>query len=267
LVVTFLDVGQGNATLIEGPRGFVALVDGGGRYDESFDTGARIVEPVLRAAGITRLDLVVLTHAHPDHINGLLRILRRFPVGALWSTEDDGRNPVYTRLLALARERAVPTPPPGFVARSGLTVEACGPWRDGRVAVPPGLSTNDASLVLRLAFAGRTVLLPGDIGEEGEAELLDRRGSGLNLSAEVLGMPHHGSRHASGSRFLDAVAPRLAVASAGRFNRFGLPSPAVLDRYASRGVEVLRTDRDGAVAVTIDITGQLRTSCARGCPP
>jgi competence protein ComEC len=264
LVVTFLDVGQGTATLIQGPGGFVALVDGGGRYDDSYDTGARIVEPVLRSAGITRLDLLVLSHAHPDHMNGLRRILERFPVALLWSHGEGGGNPAFAQLLALAERRKVPTPPPGIVARSGLVVEAIGPWYDGRIGVPPGLSTNDGSLIVRLSFAGRTVLLPGDIGEEGESELL---ALGRTLAADVLAMPHHGSRHASTTPFLAAVSPGLAVASAGRFNRFGLPSPAALARYAERGIRVLRTDRAGAVTVTIDDDSRLGMTCMRGCQP
>jgi len=267
LRVTFLDVGQGDAALVEGPRGFVALVDGGGRYDDSFDTGARIVEPVLRARGITKLDLVVLSHPHPDHMNGLLRILKRFPVGALWTNGDDGNNPVYRTLLALAHEHHVHTPLPTEFSRDGLTVSPLGPRQDGRIGVPPGLGTNDASLVVRLTYAGQRILLPGDIGEEGEAELLDGGNAGTDLGCEVLKMPHHGSRHASGEAFLDAVSPRLAVASAGKYNRFGLPNPVALDRYARRGIPVLRTDRDGAVGIIVDKAGNLRATCARECQP
>jgi competence protein ComEC len=268
LRVTFLDVGQGDAALIEGPRGFTALVDGGGRYDDSFDTGARIVEPVLRAAGIARLDLVVLSHPHPDHMNGLFRVLNRFPVGALWTSGDDGHNPAYQKLLEVAKERRVPTPVPAVLEQAGLTIEAIGPRLEGRIGVPPGLGTNDASLVVRLTFAGRRMLLPGDIGEEGEAELLDaHRASGLELAADVLKIPHHGSRHASGWHFIEAVSPGLAVASAGRFNRFGLPSPVALERYARRRIEVLRTDRDGAVTLAADALGGLHASCQRGCRP
>jgi competence protein ComEC len=267
LRVTFLDVGQGDAALVEGPRGFVALVDGGGRYDDSFDTGARIVEPVLRARGIAKLDLVVLSHPHPDHMNGLLRILKRFPVGALWTNGDDGGNPVYRTLMNLARERHVPTPRPVALSRAGVNIVPLGPWFDGRIGVPPGLGTNDASLVIRLDYAGHRILLGGDIGDEGEAELLDGRAAGIELVCDVLKVPHHGSRHASSEAFLDAVSPRLAVASAGKYNRFGLPSPAALGRYTRRGIQVLRTDRDGAVGITVDRMGSLGTTCVRSCQP
>jgi competence protein ComEC len=262
--VTFLDVGQGDSAVVEGPRGFVALIDGGGRYDGSFDTGARIVEPVLRAAGITRLDLVVLSHPHPDHINGLFRVIERFPVGMLWTNGDDGRNPAYRKLIEAAWQRGIPTPEPTVLVAGGLVVEALGPKLAGHTAVPPGLGTNDASLVLRLTFHGRHVLFTGDIGGEGEAELLDRSAPGNDLIAEVLKVPHHGSGHASSARFIDAVAPKLAVVSAGRFNRFGLPSPAALERYASRDIEVLRTDRHGAVTVTVRAEGAPLVRCERG---
>ena len=90
--VTFLDVGQGDAAVIEAPGGAVALVDGGGAFDDAFDPGERIVEPFLRARGISRVDVVALSHPHPDHLNGLRWILRRFPVGALWTSGDDGHN-------------------------------------------------------------------------------------------------------------------------------------------------------------------------------
>ena len=265
--LTFLDVGQGDSALVEGPGGFVALVDGGGRYDNNFDTGARIVEPVLRARGITKLDLVVLSHPHPDHMNGLLRILRRFPVGTLWTNGDDGRNPVYRTLLDIARARAVPTPIPSPFERRGLTVTPLGPWLDGHIGAPPGLGTNDASLVVRLVYAGRCFLLAGDLGEEGEAELLERPGGSLDLACDVLKVPHHGSRYASGDGFLDAVSPRLAVASAGKFNRFGLPNPIALERYAKRGIPVMRTDRDGAVSMVVDGKGGLAIYQARKGQP
>ena len=110
LTVTFLDVGQGDAAVVEAPGAHVMLIDGGGVRDGSFDPGARIVEPFLRARGIGRVDVVALSHPHPDHLNGLFRILERFEVGAFWSSGDDGHNPEYRRLVALARQRGVAIP-------------------------------------------------------------------------------------------------------------------------------------------------------------
>lgn len=266
LRVTFLDVGQGDSALIEGPGGFVAVIDGGGRYDNSFDTGARIVEPVLRARGITRIDLLVLSHAHPDHMNGLFRILARFPTRELWQNGSDGGNPAYHDFMRLAREQGVTVRAPTAVESHGLTLEAVSPWLDGTIGVRPGLDANDASLVVRAAFAGRQVLFTGDIGDQGEADLLEREGTLAPTHSEVLKVPHHGSRHASSERLIRAVSPSLAVFSAGRFNRFGLPNPAALKRYAGHGIEILRTDRDGAVTITIDPNGRLTVACANDCP-
>jgi competence protein ComEC len=265
LTVTFLDVGQGDAAVIEAPGGATLLVDGGGTRDGLYDTGARIVEPFLRARGIARLDVVALSHPHPDHLNGLRRILQRFPVGAFWSSGDDGHNPEYVRLLALARARGVPTPEVAPRPLGRARVEPLGPFLDGRIAAPPGLTVNDASLVLRIAYGGRALLFPGDLEADGEGELAGRRALGEAVRSDVLKVPHHGSRTSSSDELLDAVAPRLAVMSLGWHNQFHFPAPEVLARYAARGARVLRTDRDGAVTVTVGPDGQLGVRCERGC--
>jgi competence protein ComEC len=264
--VTFIDVGQGDSALLEGPGGFVMLVDGGGRYDDSFDTGARIVEPVLRARGIARVDLVVLSHPHPDHLNGLLRVLARFEVGALWTNGDDGRNPKYAELLALANQRGVPTPVPARFERSGMRVEPLGPWVGDVIGPPPGLDANNASLVVRASYAGHAVLFTGDIGVDGEAELVARGEIGPTIASDVVKVPHHGSRKSSGDEFLAAVQPSTAVVSVGKHNTFHLPSSATLARYAAQGVRMRRTDVDGAVTVSVDAQGRLSVTCVRGCP-
>ena len=263
--VTFIDVGQGDSALLEGPGGFVMLVDGGGRYDDSFDTGARVVEPVLRARGIGRVDLVVLSHPHPDHLNGLLRVLARFEVGALWTSGDDGHNPKYRELLALAHQRGVATPLPAAFERHGIRVEPLGPWVGDVVGPPPGLDANNASLVVRASYAGHAVLFTGDIGIDGEAELVARGEAGLAIASDVVKVPHHGSRKSSGDEFLAAVQPSRAVVSVGKHNTFHLPSSATLARYTARGVRMQRTDLDGAVTVSVDAQGHLSVNCVRGC--
>ena len=269
LVVTFLDVGQGDAAVVEAPGGAVMVVDGGGTRDGAYDTGARIVEPFLRARGIDRVDVVALSHPHPDHLNGLLRILERFEVGAFWSSGDDGRNPQYRRLVALAAARGVPAPEVAGRALGGARVLPLGPFVDDagreRIGAPPGLSVNDASLVLRVAFAGRAVLFPGDLEADGEGELAGRADVAEDVSADVLKVPHHGSRTSSTPELVRAVHPRLAVASLGWRNQFHFPAPEVLGRYAAAGVRLLRTDRDGAVTLTISPDGAITARCERGC--
>jgi competence protein ComEC len=265
LTVTFLDVGQGDAAVVEAPGGATMLIDGGGTRDGLFDTGARIVEPFLRARGIARLDVVALSHPHPDHLNGLFRVLQRFPVGAFWSSGDDGHNPEYGRLLALARERGVPTPEVAARALGRAQVDPLGPFVDGRIAAPTGLTVNDASLVLRIAYAGRALLFPGDLEADGEGELCGRRTLGQTVRSDVLKVPHHGSRTSSSEELVEAVAPRLAVMSLGWRNQFHFPAPEVVARYAAHGARALRTDRDGAVTVTVGPTGDLTLRCERGC--
>jgi competence protein ComEC len=264
--VTFLDVGQGDAAVIEGPRGFVALIDGGGSYDEGFDPGARVIEPYLRRRGIARVDLVVLSHPHPDHLNGLFRVLSRFQVGAVWTSGDDGRNPRYRDFLALARARGAAAPVPAPWRSSEMTLIPIGPWLGDAIAAPPGLGVNDASLVVRLSYGGRSVLFAGDLEEDGEAELVARATSRLvALASDVLKVPHHGSRTSSSAELLDGVRPELAVASLGKDNRFRFPHAEVVARYVRRNVRVLRTDEVGAVTVTLSPEGAIDTTCVRPC--
>jgi competence protein ComEC len=167
--------------------------------------------------------------------------------------------------MALARQKGVHVEPPADLAANGIAIKVLGPWLDGSVGVPPGLGTNDGSLVVQLVFAGRRILFTGDIGSEGEEELFDRAALAADLPSDVLKVPHHGSRYASSDRFLAAVSPTLAVASAGRFNRFGLPNPAAIGRYERRRIPLLRTDQNGAVRVIVNSSGQITTSCALGC--
>jgi competence protein ComEC len=271
LTVTFLDIGQGDAAVIEAPGGAVMVIDGGGVRDGSFDTGARIVEPFLRARGIARIEVIALSHPHPDHLNGLFRILERFDVGAFWSSGDDGHNPEYGRFVALARQRGVPIPEVVPARLGSATVIPLGPFESDpgggeRIHAPVGLSVNDASLVLSVAFAGRRVLFPGDLEADGEGELAGRRDAGQVVAADVLKVPHHGSRTSSSPELVDAVAPKLAVISLGWRNQFHFPAADVVARYTARGTRVLRTDRDGAISLAISPEGRLTVRCERGCP-
>lgn len=251
---TFIDVGQGDSVLVEFPGGGARmLVDGGGDYDDSFDYGERVVAPYLYRRGIRRLDYVVVSHAHPDHVNGLRYIVANFECGEVW----EGVNPMgdgFSRKLrdAIPQGVSLRQVARGETLRVGeTTIEVLHPATRVRSSVV----RNDDSVVLRFIYGDTTALLPGDIEMETERALVD---SGMAISATLLKSAHHGSRTSSTARFLDAVAPEIAVISLGRRNRWGLPHPEVIDAYRARRIELLRTDLSGAVAIELDGHGWRR---------
>lgn len=260
LTANFLDVGQGDACVLELPHGKVAVVDGGGSFDPDFDPGAQVIAPFLWRRGIRRIDLMVLSHPHPDHANGLGFLVDQFPVGEIWTNGQETEQPGTVSLLEKARRRGVWVGSPHRLDLGGAQVRPLHPLDDhGRVAIDAAESENDNSLVVEVVFGERRVLLPGDLEAGGEARLL---ATSARLHAEVLKVPHHGSRTSSSPGFLDAVHPELAVFSVGDHNRWSFPHPEVLARYRARGARILRTDQDGAVTVTISAVGDIAVRTA-----
>lgn len=260
LTVTFLDVGQGDASLVELPGGVTLLVDGGGSFDPSFDPGAQVLVPWLERHGVRRLDAVVLTHPHPDHANGLAAVVARFPTKEIWTSGARSRLPGVLRLREAAAERGVPFVRPHELVTGSARVEVLHPLVEGQVRVLPAWSENDGSIVLRILYGGRAVLLAGDIEARAEARLVE---SERALAADVLKAPHHGSRTSSTPRFVDRVRPGVVVFSVGDQNRWGFPAPAVDARWRAAGARTYRTDRDGAVTVRIDVRGRISVRTAR----
>jgi competence protein ComEC len=247
LHLTVIDVGQGDSLLLRSPSGRAVLIDAGGSRDGRFDPGERRVAPELWRLGLRRLDALVVTHAHPDHVGGARFLLRAFRVSQLWEGPAPLRDPAWRRAFA-------PLEPSGAarvtVARGmrvewdGVRVSVLGPTRPRR---PPARVRNEDSVVLDVAFGGVHFLLTGDV--VGEAEDALRAPPSL-----VVKVPHHGSRSSSRPGLVARAAPRLAVVSAGAHNPFGHPHPEVLDRYRRLGALVLRTDRDGTIEVSTDGT-------------
>ncbi len=240
-----LDVGQGDAVLVQGRTGSL-LVDAGRAAPGRFDVGAHVVVPALRALGVRQLDVVAVTHADSDHRGGVPAVLRQIPTGEVWLPPGGLADAAFGSVVATAIDRGA-----RLVEReAGRAVSRVG---DLSVAViwPPGQGApagdNAASLVLRVATPeGLRVLLPGDIERDSEAALVR---SGTELRADVLLLPHHGSRTSSSAAFLEAVAPRLAIVSAPLRSRFGMPHAEVLRRLAESDVPLAWTGRDGAVRV------------------
>jgi competence protein ComEC len=252
--VVFLDVGQGDAALVQGRVGAL-LVDAGTALEGGPDLGRVAVLPALAALGVERLDLVVASHADLDHRGGLPAVLAALPVGEVWVPRGTLAEEGFEALRAVAHERGVAVHERGqgdAPARYGdLVVAAL--WPPGGGAT--GVSSNDRSLVVRVDLNGRRVLFPGDLEAGAEARLL---ASGADLRAEVLKLAHHGSRSSSTPSFLAAVAATVGVVSAPCLGRFGMPHERVLAASREAGHGLWWTGRDGAVWVAFE--GPLRVS-------
>lgn len=258
LEITFLDVGQGDAIFFRFPTGERLLLDAGSHpAEDAFDNGERIVAPFLTANGYCSLDVVVESHAENDHAGGLPYLLRTFPVKALVGLPPE---PLGTPTDAAVRAVA----PSGARLGAGETLLATThrgkPLRAtvlypavGEIPNYHDENSNNDSLVLLVTYGAVRLLFPGDIERDVEALLVERHRRGeLDLRADVLKVPHHGSQTSSSPTFLEAVQPRAAVISVGRRNRYGHPSPEVLARYEANGIPLYRTDRNGAIRLWTD---------------
>lgn len=248
LKLTFLDVGQGDSTLVQFPSRKIMLIDGGGTPDDRFDIGEHVVSPLLWKRGYKKIDYVVLTHAHPDHLNGLKAVARNFRVKNFWESISPSQNKSYRELKsALGSSAMTRRIFNGFHHREGeVRVEALHPVDSQPYEREV---TNEESLVLRISMGEVSFLLAADIGAESESEIVRRF---PDLRASVLKSPHHGSRTSSSFSFLEQTRPQFVVISAGRGNVYGVPHPDVLERYEKIGARILRTDWDGAIEIATD---------------
>ncbi len=255
--IQFPDVGQGDCALITLASGKNILIDGGGAYDDRFDIGRRIVAPYLWNQGIHRIDLVVLSHPHPDHMNGLKYLVRTFAIGEVWTSGLDKDLPGYAELERLVSDRGIPhrvvsaTDPPVALVDAEVRILHPAPGFRSRERKAYA-AENNRSLVVRIAMEGKVFLFTGDIGKDAEQELLR---SSADLRCDLIKVPHHGSKSSSSEPFLSRTRPEIGIVTVGRRNRYGHPSPEVVDRYQTTGTRLYRTDSDGALTVVVEKSG------------
>jgi len=248
LKLTFIDVGQGDSILIEFPGHKKMLIDGGGTPEDTFDIGEHIVSPFLWQKGIKKIDYLVLTHAHPDHMNGLKAVARNFKVEEFWEAFSPKDNPSYAELRKrLPLQTTCRRMFRGQVEHiDEIKIEILNPKKADPIV---SKILNDESLALRISYGQTAFLLAGDIGKAVEKELIQ---SSFTLQSGVLKSPHHGSDSSSSEEFLSAVAPRFLIISIGAGNRYNLPDPEVISRYQEIGAQIYRTDHTGAVEISSD---------------
>ena len=242
IAVSFIDVGQGESILVRS-TGHAVLIDGGEHSQRN------AVLNYLRDAGVRRLDYVVATHPHSDHIGGLVAVLSQVDVGRVVMPDVTHTTDTFRRFLEAIENRNIPVtiPEPGDVLRAGMIeLAVIGPPNPHP---GPQDNLNNASIVLRLVHGRTSVLFTGDAEEELERWILD---SGAYISSSVLSVGHHGSRTSTSEAFLHAVSPRAAVISLGANNQFGHPHREVTDRLNARGVTIFRTDQLGTVRMITD---------------
>jgi len=246
--VDVLDVGQGSAYVVQ-TAGHVMVFDAGPRFNEEYDAGAAIVVPFLRSRGIKRLDKMVISHADNDHIGGMQSILEAFDVTEL-SLPDPNAVAAFDSNACIADahwqwdgvEFTVLNPPSGFMHA--------------------GKNRNNGSCVLLVAGANGRMLFTADI-EKGSERILEKWAAAAkanSLQAQVMTVPHHGSRTSSTETFIAAVAPQIAIVSAGYKNSFGHPKPDIVARYQSRSAEVLETTQTGMLTLYFHHDGSIETT-------
>ncbi len=252
LQITFLDVGQGDGAFVEFPNGRTMIVDGGIRTSH-FDYGERVLVPFLRHRSVRRIDMVVASHPHSDHIGGLVYLLENVEVdhfidsGQAYDSWTSGRLRELIRTKKIHYHRvAAGDSLVGLGGVGALVLHPTSAFVKATGESPHDL--NNGSVVLRLEAGANSVLFTGDIEVESDPAML---GWGERLQSTILKVAHHGSKTSSRPAFVDAVNPRIAIISVGSFNKFGHPSQEVLARLRGR-CRVYRTDTDGAVTIRLD---------------
>jgi competence protein ComEC len=263
LHVDFLDVGQGDSALLTMPDGTSLLVDGGGlpnfdqsaeNDDEPFERDTRsigegVVSEYLWARGLDHVDYILATHADADHIDGLNDVARNFKLRAALVARTPPDDPEYARFALTMKGAGIPVQQIGagdLVRVGNVTAEVLWPPPSADVNLP---SRNNDSVVLKVRYGEKTLLLTGDIEKEGESAVLKQ---GIDLRSDLVKVAHHGSKTSSTQAFVAATRPSLAIISVGRTSMFGHPNREVVERWRLSGAEVMTTGQRGTISITIN---------------
>lgn len=247
--VIFFDVGQGDASLIMAQGGVNVLIDGG--------PDKKVVEKVDKYLPLwnRKIDIMVLTHPHSDHVTGLIDVLKKYPVREIWMTGVLHNSSEYLTFLELARDKKIAVK---IVSgeNGGLKEYEIAPDTKIKILYPQKSflkqkfdNLNNSSIAIEAIYKNKAFLFAGDVENEAENEILK---SGVDLKSDVLKVAHHGSDTSTSENFLDQVKQEIAIISVGKDNEFALPSLRVIKRLERLGSRVLRTDEAGDVIIKVE---------------
>lgn len=250
LKVNFINVGEGDCILIEAPKKYNILIDGGGTPLSTFDVGGKVVIPYLRRNGINKINLLILTHPHLDHLEGLLPVLREFKVDMVLDNGLICDISEYIEFISIIKENNIPyhqaKAGDNFVFSKNLEMLLLNPIYTSNLYNESDF--NNASIVIKLFYKNSKFLFTGDIEETAEKRMLIWQNI---LKSDVLKVAHHGSSSSSSLEFINKVDPIIAVITVGK-NHFGHPSPKIIERLENNNIKVYRTDENGTIIIRTD---------------
>lgn len=233
--VHFIDVGQGDSELIQSPGGKTLLIDGGKR-----EAGPAVIN-FLKSHGVKKIDIIISTHPHEDHIGSLREVLRQFPVGLIIDPMTNYKSSVYRAYLKIAQTKGIKISP----AKSGTAYDL---GKGSKLQIiycnPNAEDPNNTSVVAKVSYGKISTLFMGDLEAQEECN--------INTQATVLKVGHHGSRTSTTLQLLGTVKPKEAIISCGKGNEYGHPHDITLQKLLTRGIKVYRTDKAGNITLTTD---------------
>lgn len=259
LKIYFIDVGQGDSSLIVTPRNKTILIDGGGSSNSDFDVGESTLIPYILDRGFTKIDTVIISHFDNDHIGGILTLMEELKVGKVYISKQIENSTNYQKFLEIVNTKKIKV----YEVKAGNRI--CidkNLYFDVLWPMEKQITTNvlnNNAIVCNLHYRNFSMLFTGDIEEIAEQDILNLYSENQNLlKADILKVGHHGSKTSSTEKFLNLVKPRTAVIGVGENNNFGHPNESVLERLNNLQCKIYRTDLNGEILIEVNKKSQYK---------